>query len=207
VRVQTDPVRVPHRTMLTDRRMLVLILANMMAMTIYSLWTVWTTQFLVSEFGLSQRDANLRLAWWPSIFATLGGLLGGWLAHHQIRSGVPVMAARLRISFAASLFVFATALAPAVQSAAAATVAICVSLFATTCLSVNYYAIPLDLFGADRAGFAISLLTSTFGVMQGMLSPYIGAWSDAAGWGPVCLAVASLPLLSVLLLGTVLRRT
>jgi hypothetical protein len=134
--------------------MLILIVANMMAMTIYSLWTVWTTQFLVSEFELTQRDANLRLAWWPAIFATVGGLLGGWLAQRQIRRGVPVMLARLRIALGASIFVFATAAAPAVPSAALATAAICLSLFATTCLSVNYYAIPLDLFGADRAAFA-----------------------------------------------------
>ena len=43
------------REMLRDRRYLTLVLANILAMTIYSLWTNWTTVFLVSSFGLTGR--------------------------------------------------------------------------------------------------------------------------------------------------------
>jgi hypothetical protein len=70
---------------------------------------------------------------------------------------------------------------------------------------VNYYSIPLDLFGAGRAAFAVSFLTGVFGLMQVFLSPQIGRWSDTAGWQPVCLTVAALPLLSALLLKAVFR--
>ena len=35
--------------------------ANILAMTIYSLWTNWTTVFLVSSYGLTRQDANLRM--------------------------------------------------------------------------------------------------------------------------------------------------
>jgi hypothetical protein len=81
-----------------------------------------------------------------------------------------------------------------------ATAAVCVSLFAVTCMSVNYYAIPLDLFGASHAAFAVSFLTGVFGLMQAFLAPQIGGWSDAVGWTPVCFVIAVLPFTSVLVL-------
>jgi MFS family permease len=186
--------------MLRDRRYLTLIAANILAMTIYSLWTNWTTVFLVSSYGLTRQEANLRYAWIPPIFATLGGLLGGWLAHRSIRDGAEVTTARIRISTGAAVFAFATALAPLAPNPAAAVAAICISFFAVTCLSVNYYALPLDLFGSVSAGFAISVLTGVFGLMQAFLSPVIGGSSEKYGWRPVCFAIASLPLASALLL-------
>jgi ACS family hexuronate transporter-like MFS transporter len=205
-RVKSDPVRVPYRTMLADRRYQALIVANILAMTVYSLWSNWVTYFLVTRYGMSQTAANLRFAWIPPIFATLGGLFGGWLAQRLIRNGDEITFVRLRIALGASVFVFATALAPLAASPAVAIAAVCASLFFVTCQSVNYYSIPLDLFGADRAAFAISFLTGVFGLMQAFLSPQIGLWSDRAGWAPVCLAVAVLPFLSVLVLRAAFRK-
>jgi ACS family hexuronate transporter-like MFS transporter len=173
------------REMLRDRRYLSLILANILAMTIYSLWTNWTTVFLVSSYGLSRQDANLTYAWIPPIFATLGGLLGAWLANRAIRGGAEVTTARLRISAGAAVLALATALAPMAPSPSVAVAAICLSFFAVTCLSVNYYALPLDMFGSVSAGFAISLLTGVFGLMQAFLSPIIGGSSEKYGWQPV----------------------
>ena len=188
------------REMLRDRRYIALVIANILAMTIYSLWTTWTTVFLVSSYGLTQQQANLRYAWIPSIFATLGGLVGAWLAHRDIRSGVEVIRARLRIATGASIFALATALAPVAPDPLSAVAAICVSLFATTCLSVNYYALPLDMFGSVSAGFAISFLTGFYGLMQAVLSPIIAGSSERYGWLPICGAIAAMPLLSTLLL-------
>ena len=199
-RVKTDPVGVSLAAILSDRRFVALIAANVLAMTVYSLWTNWTTWFLVTRYGLAQAEANLRFAWIPPIFATLGGLFGGWLAQRLIRAGSAVIRARIGISIGSSLFVLVTAAAPVAGSAAMAVGIVCVSLFATTCLSVNYYSIPLDLFGASRAAFAVSFLTGIYGLMQVFLSPQIGRWSDTAGWQPVCFAVATLPLVSAVLL-------
>jgi ACS family hexuronate transporter-like MFS transporter len=188
------------REMLRDRRYLALVIANILAMTIYSLWTNWTTVFLVSSYGLTRQDANLRYAWIPPIFATLGGLLGGWLANRAIRGGAEVTTARIRISTGAAVFAFATALAPIAPTPAAAVAAICLSFFAVTRLTVTYYALPIDLFGSVSAGFAMSLLTGVFGLMQAFLSPVIGGSSEKYGWQPVCFAIAALPLASAFLL-------
>ena len=98
---------------LRDRRYLALVIANILAMTIYSLWTNWTTVFLVSSYGLTRQEANLQYAWIPPIFATLGGLVGAWLANRAIRGGTGSVPRRAcDISIAAAVFAFATAFAP-----------------------------------------------------------------------------------------------
>jgi MFS transporter, ACS family, hexuronate transporter len=191
---------------LRDRRFHGLIAANILAMTIYSLWFSWSTLFLVDVYKISQTEANLRYVWLPPIFATLGGLAGGWLARHFIRKGLEPLHARVRIAFIASIAVLPTALAPLMPIPALATAVICLSLFATTALSVNYYTIPIDLFGKEHAAFCISALTAAFGLMQAFLSPVIGRWCTVFGWPAVCLGVAALPLLSVAVLKLSLRR-
>ena len=206
VHVETDPVRVPYTDMLRNRGFQALVLANVLAMTVYSLWTNWTTEFLVTGYGLTQQDANLHFAWIPPVFATLGGLFGGFAAQRLIHGGASVTAMRLRIALVASVFIAVTAAAPIAGSPALATACICVSLFALVSLSVNYYSIPLDLFGADRAASAVAVLTGTYGLMQFVISPQIGRWLDKAGWQPVCTAVAFMPLLSALLLKAAFRR-
>jgi ACS family hexuronate transporter-like MFS transporter len=184
-----------------------LVIANGLAMTVYSLWFGWSTLFLVNVFHVTEAEANLHYVWIPPIFATLGGLLGGWLAFHLIRRRIEPISARLLISLGAGVFVLSTAAAPLMPTPALATAAICLSLFAVTCLSVNYYTIPLDLFAPERAAFSVAALTGSYGLMQAFVSPLIGRWSIEFGWSTVCLALAALPLLSVGVLKLSLRRS
>jgi ACS family hexuronate transporter-like MFS transporter len=190
----------PVREMLSDRRFLSLIAANFLAMTIYSLWTTWTTLFLVSRYGLTREQANLSFAWIPPWFFGAGALLGGWLALRLIRGGLPALRARVRIATIAAVFAMMTGLASAAPGPGWATAAICISVAAVSCLSVNYYSIPADLFGPGRAAFGVSMLTAVYGLMQTFLSPLIGRWSEQLGWQPVCTAIAVLPLASVFVL-------
>jgi MFS transporter, ACS family, hexuronate transporter len=198
-------VKVSARSILRDRRLITLVVANILAMTVYSLWTNWTTVFLVSAHGITREEANLQFAWIPPIFATAGGLFGGWLAHRMISGGKDVILARLRIATIAAVCALTTGLASVAPGAGLATAAICVSNAAILCLSVNYYAMPLDFFGSTRAAFAVSLLTGVYGLMQTAISPLIARWSETLGWQPVCFGVAALPLISVLLLRTAFR--
>ncbi|HYO82848.1 MAG TPA: MFS transporter [Bryobacteraceae bacterium] len=204
-RVHSDPPRISAATMLRDRGFQALIAANILAMTVYSLWLTWLTLFLATRYRLTQTEANLQYAWIPPIFASLGGLFGGWLSQRLIRGGGALVATRLRIATVASLFALFTGVAPYAPSPALAVAAVCVSLFALVCLSVNYYSIPLDLFGAERAAFGVSFLTGAFGLMTVFLAPQIGRWSERRGWEPVCVAVAALPLISVLMLRVAFR--
>lgn len=186
--------------MLRDRRLWALIAANVLSMTLYSLWTNWTTLFLVEEWGLPEVAANSRFAWIPPVFANLGGFLGGWLAWRAIRGGGDVEATRIRIARWAGWLLLATALIPFAPTVGLATAGVCWSFFWITAQSVNIYALPLDIFGANRAAFAVSALTFAFGIMQAFVSPVIGDLVDHYGFEPVCIAGAALPLAAAWLL-------
>lgn len=176
-----------------DTRLWGLAAANVLAMVLFSLWSNWTTLFLVSEHGLSQAEANRRFAWIPPVSANLGGLAGGWVAHRLIH-GAETQSARLRVCLWSALALLVTAAVPFLPSAGWATLAIALSFFFTTAMSVNIYAMPLDLFGASRAAFAVSVLTFAFGIMQTVISPAIGGLIDRYGFAPVCLAGSVAPL-------------
>jgi len=192
-------------TLARDWRLWALAAANVLMMTVYSLWMNWTTVFLVSVHGLTMAEANLQFAWIPTVFASLGGLSGGWLSMRWARAGAGLYAARLRVCVIAAVALTTTALVPFVPGAALATALISVSFFMAVAMSVNIYAMPLDLFGARRAAFAVSVLTASYGLMQTLVSPLIGWLIDRFGFGPWCSVFGMLPLLSLVLLAIVGR--
>ncbi len=192
-----DPPPARVREILGDRRLWGLVAANVLYMTLYSLWSNWTTVYLVEARGLTEQVANSTLAWIPPLFANLGGLFGGGLALRWMRRRTLVLPVRMKICLLSAVLLTATALVPWAPTAPLATALISLSFFWVTAMSVNIYAMPLDIFGARRAAFAVSMLTGAYGVMQTFLSPLIGAGIDRYGFEPLCLAGAVLPLAAV----------
>ncbi|MBS1876440.1 MAG: MFS transporter [Acidobacteria bacterium] len=182
--------------MLRDRRFWGLVVANLLYMTMYTLWTNWTTLYFVEARGLSQAEANRQFAWIPPIFATAGGLVGGAMAYRLIRAGMPVTRARMRICLVSAVLLLGTAAVPYMPNAAWAAAAICFSFFWTLVMSTNVYVMPIDFFGAARAGLSVSALTLAYGVMQAFVSPLIGQLIHLHGFAPVCLSFSLLPLLA-----------
>ncbi len=211
VTVRRIPARAPAGTgtsstkLWRDWRLWGLAAANILMMTVYSLWMNWTTVFLVSAHGLDPAAANRRFAWVPPVFASLGGLAGGWLSMRWASRGVGLYAARLRACAVGAVLLVSTVFVPLVPGALLATVLISVSFFAAVAMSANIYAMPLDLFGASRAAFAVSVLTASYGLMQTVVSPLFGYWIDRYGFGPVCGACGILPLAALALLAAVGR--
>jgi MFS transporter, ACS family, hexuronate transporter len=183
--------------MLRDPKLWALAGANLLVMQLFSLWTNWTTAYLVHERGLTESQANLQFAWIPPVLATLGGAFGGWLVLRQT-SGV--QAARFRICLGAACALLLTAAIPFLPSTLLVTLAIGMSFFFTLAISVNVYAMPLDLYGPARAGFAAAILTSAYGLMQAVISPQIGRIVDHSGFKPICLIGAACPLAGILIL-------
>ena len=192
--VPASPGMQGFRDMAADRRLWGLMAANILCMTIYSLWMTWTTVFLVKERGLSQAEANLRFAWIPPLFAALGGLAGGAMSMRLVRSGVQLSAARFRVILIGAIALLVTAITPHLPTTELATAAICWSFFWCVALSVNLYSLPLDYFGASRAATGVAALTAAYGLMQTVLSPAVGAMVDRYGFSPVCAGLAVLPL-------------
>ena len=188
--------------LLRSRRLWGLLAANARNMSVYSLWTNWTTLYLVERHRLPLAEAN----WYavvPPLIGALGGFGGGWLSLKWMRTGVPAVAARTRVCLAGALLAMPAALIPLLPTAAWTAAGISLSILAVSAVSVNVYTIPLDIFGGARAAFAVSMLVASYGAAQALISPVIGAVVDAYGYGPVCVVAAGLPMAAY----AVLRRT
>ena len=176
-------------TILRDSRMWGFIAANALSMITYSLWSNWTTLYLVEVNKLTFVQAAY-FAWLPPLAAMLGGFAGGWLSFQWARAGLDPVVARARVCFlcaVAGLVVIAVPFAPNAVWAAAG---ISVSILAVSAFSVNLYTMPLDVYEAARAAFAVSLLVSAYGAMQAVASPLLGAIIDHYGYRPVCIIAA-----------------
>ena len=68
---------------------------------------------------------------------------------------------------------------------------------------MNLYSMPLEVFGRQRAAFAVASLTSAYGFMQTFISPLVGWTADNYGFAPVCEVIALFPLCAALLLSRV----
>ena len=179
--------------LLSDRRLWVFVLANALSMIGYSLWTNWTTLYLVDVHGLTVAQAAWY-AWIPPLAATLGGFAGGWLSFRLIRRGSSPPRARFRACLLASVVALATAAVPAAPTAGWAAAAISLSIAAVAAFSVNMYTLPLDVFSGGHAAFAVACLTASYGAVQAIVSPAFGRLIDLYGYPPVTAIAAVMPL-------------
>jgi len=163
--------------LLSDRSLVLLMIANVLWMGGYSLWQNWTTLYLTGVHHITLQE-TAALVWIPPVASYLGGFFGGWLSMRSIKRGVEPIKARqgaVWVSAAGSLCTFAL---PFVPNARWATAIIALSFFFVLAGSVNIYALPIDIYGAKNAGFTVAALTFAFGVLQAVLSPTIGWMAD-----------------------------
>jgi len=196
---QPRAAALPFSEFARERPLWAFALANVLSMTVYTLWTNWTTLYLVQAHGLRLEETVL-LAALPPVFANLGGLAGGALSFMWMKKGIAAVPSRMRACLLSAVILLATALVPLAPTALVATAGICLSFFFSSAWSVNLYSLPLDVYGAARAAFAVSLLTGAYGAMQAVFSPVIGALVDRFGFPPVCALVSVMPLAAWMLL-------
>ncbi len=181
-----------------DRRLITLALANMLWMVGYAVWSNWTTLYLTETFHLTQAQAN-SFAWFPPVASTLGAFAGGWISRRAI-AGKPVsdqavhVRARVFGMLVSAIGCLVVLVAPLSPSPLWATLVVAASYFWTTAGSVNLYTIPVDIWGGERAGSAISALVFAYGLLQTGISPVVGSLVDHFGFTPVCWLVALPPL-------------
>ena len=178
---------------LRDRRLWAFVTANALSMIGYSLWTNWTTLYLVDVHRLTLRQAAWY-AWIPPVFATVGGFTGGWLSLRFIERGIANARARFRVCLLAAVVALATAAVPAAPTAGWAAAGISLSILAVSAFSVNMYTLPLDVFGGAHAAFAVSALVASYGAAQAIVSPLFGRLIDLHGYAPVTAIAAVMPL-------------
>jgi ACS family hexuronate transporter-like MFS transporter len=185
--------------LLRDRRLILLAAVNVFWMVGYVLWSYWTTVYLAVSFHLSAAEAN-AYAWIPPVASTAGGFLGGWLSRRIASSGATPLRARVSAVSICAFGCLICVVTPLCRTPLLATLVAAASYFWTTAGSVNVYTIPLDIWGGEHAGVAISALVFSYGVLQTAISPVIGAIVDRFGFGPVCWMIAAPPFIGLFLL-------
>jgi ACS family hexuronate transporter-like MFS transporter len=180
------------RVLLRDKQMWGFVVANLCSMTVYTLWTNWTTIFLTTRYGLTQVEAN-ELAPLPHFFAYFGGLTGGMISYRLIARGMEPLKARRMALMISALFMTSTVFAPMMPTPLLGALAASFSFFWASSWGVSLYTMPVDAYGSNAA-FGVSLLTMAYGILQILVSPRIGATIDTLGFGPVCLVAGLLPL-------------
>ena len=181
--------------MLRDRRLWVFVAANALSMMGYYLWFNWTTLYLVAAHQLTIQQA-VWYVWIPPVFAAAGGFAGGWLSLRLIARGLAAPAARFRVCLAASVLVLATLAIPFAPSPGWTSAGISLGILAVAAFSVNMYTLPLDVFGAAPAAFAIAALVSSYGLISAVIAPIVGWTIDHYGYTPVIESFAFTPLLA-----------
>ena len=179
--------------LLADSRLLRLACANIFWMIGYVLWSNWTTIYLSETFRMTGAQAN-RFAWFPPVVSTFGAFAGGWLSRRAMTRGAVDVDARRFALLVSSAGCLVVALAPFCRTPFQATLVIAASYFWTTAGSVNLYTMPVDIWGGERAGTAISALVCSYGLLQTVISPAIGFLVDRFGFAPVCWLAALPPL-------------
>ena len=140
----------------------------------YSIWSNWTTKYMVTVFGMTTADANLY-AWIPPVFAMVGGFVCGWASLRLVGRGEAPENARYRVCLAAAVVALCGLALPLAGS----------PLWAAAGISLgdggsrrpqrqSLRAAPLDTFDAARAAFAIPSLVAGYGAAQAVISGPIG---------------------------------
>jgi ACS family hexuronate transporter-like MFS transporter len=167
----------PWFAIFRERNLLILVLANLLWMGGYSLWSSWTTMYLTHVHNISLEQSR-HYAWIPPLVSNIGGFFGGWLSLRWSKQMADPVAARLRAIWVAALCSLVTLVLPFASDVRWATALISASFFFALAGSVNIYALPIDVFGAKRSGMALAALTFSYGLLQTVISPIIGYLSD-----------------------------
>ncbi len=181
------------RLLLGDRRLQILVIANMLWMGSYSLWSNWTTSYLTYAFPLTVKTVA-PYAWIPPVAATFGAFFGGWLSRQAIVRGRSNADARIFGVFVSAIGCLVILALPFCGSPLTATAIISASYFWAVSGSVNTYTLPVDIWGGERAGTAIAALVFGYGILQTGISPLIGFIVDHKGYGPACWLVGITPM-------------
>ncbi len=185
--------------LLLDPSMLLLIAANVLWMGAYSLWSNWTTIYLVHVHHLTLTGTK-SYVWIPPLISNLGGFFGGWLSLRWMNRGAGAVRSRVKAICVSAFGMLITLALPLATGPRAATAVISASFFFALAGSVNLYAIPIDLYGPARSGLAISALVLAYGLLQTVISPIIGHLSDLHLYREVVWLVTLPPLLAAAVL-------
>jgi len=160
----------------------------------------WLPQYLIDARGFDLR-AIAMFAWLPWVFADLGALAGGSLSSALVSRGRSIDFARKSVIWLGAVLV-ALAVVPAyyTESSAVALALICFGLFAIQVKGSVFFTLPADLFPADKVATVWGVFGAVGSFGGSMLGLLAGRMIQDSGYESVFILIASLHLVSALLL-------
>ena len=160
----------------------------------------WLPQYLIDVRGFDLRAIAL-FAWLPWVAADLGALAGGTLSSSLVTRGHTINSARKIVIWLGAVLV-GVAVVPAyyTRSNASALALICLGLFAIQIKGSVFFTLPIDLFPADRVATVWGVFGAVGSLGGSLLGLLAGFMIQEAGYESVFLMIASLHLISALLL-------
>ena len=160
----------------------------------------WLPQYLIDVRGFDLRAIAL-FAWLPWVAADLGALVGGSLSSSMVTRGYSINRARKTVIWIGAVLV-ALAVVPAyyTQSSALALGLICFGLFAIQIKGAVFFTLPTDLFPADRVATVWGVFGAVGSLGGSLLGLLAGFMIQEAGYESVFLLIASLHVISAMLL-------
>ena len=182
--------------LLRDRGMWALWIGNLLGMVPYALWSGnWTTLYFTQTFGLSMQAAN-EYGKYTHLVNYAGALTGGWISMMLVRRGWRPANARLQVCGLVAVGQLLNFAIPMASTPLLATIGICAAYVLAAMWGVNFYTLPVDRYGHATAAFAVSLLTSAFGILQVVISPWIGRTVQTSGFQSVCILASICPIIA-----------
>jgi MFS transporter, ACS family, hexuronate transporter len=185
--------------LIRDRGMWALFAGNLLGMVPYAVWSgPWTTIYFTETYKLTQQAAN-EYGKYSHLLNYAGALGGGWISMMMVKRGMRPANARLRVCAFVAAGQMLGFLIPMAPTPLLATVGICFTYALAAMWGVNFYTLPVDRYGHASAAFAVSLLTSAYGVLNIVINPWIGRTVAASGFQPVCILASICPIVAFLI--------
>ncbi len=182
-----------------------IVLVRMLLDPYWFLMSDWFAIYLVSKgFRLEETLAGF---WLPFLAADLGNFFGGGLSSYFIRHGRPVLEARKLTFLLCAPGMLAMAVVTLLDSFPALIAFFGLAMFTYAACSTIYLALPSDLY-PNRAVASVSGFSGTGAGIGTIVSTYtIGRVTDLThSFTPVFLVASAAPLLSMILLVSLIRR-
>ncbi len=159
----------------------------------------WLPQYLIDARGFDLL-AIAMFAWLPWVAADLGALGGGWLSSWLVARGRSLDFARKSVIWLGALLVLVTIPAVLVDSAYLALALICFALFANQVKQSVFFTLPTDLFPAAKVATVWGVFGAMGSVGGSVLGYLAGTMIESSGYQAVFFMIASLHLVSALIL-------
>lgn len=196
-------VRVPIRTLLSQRETWALLLPRFVSDPVWWFYLLWLPKYLADQRGFSMADIG-RLAWMPYLAADLGAITGGLLSGWLIRRGAAPIDARAAGMLPFALLMPLSLLIPSAGNNLALAI-ICVVAFAHMAWKTNLQTVTNDVFPLSIVGSVSGIIAFGSGLGGSLFTWFTGWTVQNVSYDAIFVVMGVLHPISYVIFKSILR--